>query len=70
LERYRQGSLLFSEYFIGQIFVFLLKNCVQQQFDLFHMGVMSADFERVENGAENNRYNETRDKDGYIDFES
>jgi hypothetical protein len=34
------------------------------------MGVMSADFKRVENGAENNRYNETRDKDGYIDFES
>jgi len=34
------------------------------------MGVMSADFEGVENGAENIRYNETLDKDGYIDFES
>jgi hypothetical protein len=34
------------------------------------MGVMSADFKRIENGPENNRYNEARDKDSYIDFES
>jgi hypothetical protein len=48
----------------------LLKNRVQQQLDLFHMGVVSADFKWVENRPENNRYNETRNKDGYIDFES
>jgi hypothetical protein len=34
------------------------------------MGVMSADFKGIENGTENNRYNEARDKDGQIDFES
>jgi hypothetical protein len=60
---------LSSEYFIGEIFVFLLKDRVQQQLDLFLMGVDSADFKGVENGPENNRDNEARDNDGHIDFE-
>jgi hypothetical protein len=61
---------LSGEYFIGKIFIFLLKNRVKQQSDLFNVGVMPAGFKGIKNGSENNRYQQARSKDSDIDFES